>query len=528
MVENRVRVSIRRKREHLSDAQGRSFTWDFENRLTQAIVSGTNGGTTTFKYDPFGRRIQKSGPLGTTNYLYDGNNSVEEVDSAGNVLARYTQGSHIDEPFAELRSGTISYYEDDGGDSVTSLTSSAGAVANSYAYDSFGKLTASTGMLVNPFSYTTREFDQETSIYYYRARYYDPSVGRFISEDPIGFGGGTHFYRYASNNPVLFDDPLGLWINTGKPASPEDNTIICNGLGGIAIQIPKDQDLSCGIGNCIWRHENQHRREALARYTELALDEPFAELRSGTTSYYQQDGLDSVTSLTTSTGVLANSYAFDSFGNLTASTGSITNPFRFTGRDFDSETGLYFYRARYLDSGTGRFLNEDPLQFAGDGPDFYVYTLNNPIIYVDPMGTSSQDPPSPPTPGLPGTWGGPEPGGFVYNSPPPKTKPVHGPALNLADCMAHALARYFVVTGGSECTPDGRHKVGGVKGSKHCTNEAIDIRPAGQDQHSLFCAALNCGAQNIINEGDHYHVQTVRGPGGAQGLLPKPCSCPVP
>jgi YD repeat-containing protein len=163
----------------LSDPSGKSYSWDFENRLTQAVVPGTNGGTTTFKYDPFGRRIQKSGPLGTTNYLYDGNNSVEELDSAGNVLARYTQGSHIDEPFAELRSGTISYYEDDGGDSVTSLTSSAGALANSYAYDSFGKLTASTGMLVNPFSYTTREFDQETSIYYYRARYYDPSVGKY-------------------------------------------------------------------------------------------------------------------------------------------------------------------------------------------------------------------------------------------------------------------------------------------------------------------------------------------------------------
>ncbi|HTS09731.1 MAG TPA: hypothetical protein VMP68_29465, partial [Candidatus Eisenbacteria bacterium] len=54
----------------LSDAQGRSFTWDLENRLVQAVVSGTNGGTTTFRYDPFGRRIQKSGPLGATNYLY--------------------------------------------------------------------------------------------------------------------------------------------------------------------------------------------------------------------------------------------------------------------------------------------------------------------------------------------------------------------------------------------------------------------------------------------------------------------------
>src|ERR1700688_4917995 len=86
----------------LSDAQGRSFTWDFENRLVQAVVPGTNGGTTTFKYDPFGRRIQKSGPLGTTNYLYDGPNLVAEVDNSGNVLARYTQGKGIDKPLAQL------------------------------------------------------------------------------------------------------------------------------------------------------------------------------------------------------------------------------------------------------------------------------------------------------------------------------------------------------------------------------------------------------------------------------------------
>jgi hypothetical protein len=64
----------------LSDPSGKSYTWDFENRLTQAVVSGTNGGTTIFKYDPFGRRIQKSGPLGTTNYLYDGPNLLEEFD----------------------------------------------------------------------------------------------------------------------------------------------------------------------------------------------------------------------------------------------------------------------------------------------------------------------------------------------------------------------------------------------------------------------------------------------------------------
>jgi len=84
----------------LSDASGKSYTWDFENRLAQAVVPGT--GTTTFKYDPFGRRIQKSGPLGTTNYLYAGANIVEEVDAGGAVLAGYTFGPNIDEPLAEL------------------------------------------------------------------------------------------------------------------------------------------------------------------------------------------------------------------------------------------------------------------------------------------------------------------------------------------------------------------------------------------------------------------------------------------
>src|ERR1700723_2765414 len=73
----------------LSDAQGRSFTWDFENRLTQVVNPGV--GTTTFRYDPFGRRIQKSGPLGTTNYLYDGTNLLETTNGSGNEVASYTQ-----------------------------------------------------------------------------------------------------------------------------------------------------------------------------------------------------------------------------------------------------------------------------------------------------------------------------------------------------------------------------------------------------------------------------------------------------
>ena len=225
----------------LTDANGRSFTWDFENRLTQAVVPGTNGGTTTFKYDPFGRRIQKSGPLGTTNYLYDGANIVEEVDNTGSVLARYARTTNIDEPLSELRSGATSYYEQDGLGSVSSLSNSAGAVANSYTYDSFGKLISSSGTLTNPFQYAGREFDSETGLLFNRARYFDPSAGRFLSQDPIQFRGGVNLYAYTRNNPVLLVDPFGYqgcsaaqWAQSpGACAGPQDPNSPYQGSDGL-------------------------------------------------------------------------------------------------------------------------------------------------------------------------------------------------------------------------------------------------------------------------------------------------------
>jgi RHS repeat-associated protein len=148
----------------------------------------------------------------TTDYLYDGLNLLEEVDNSGNALGRYTQSDETDEALSKLRSGTTTtYYEQDGIGAVTSLSNSAAALANTYTYDSYGKLTASTGTVANPFQYTGREFDSETGIYEYRARYYDQNVGRFLSEDPIAFNGGLNFYRYVYGNPVTLVDPLGLY-----------------------------------------------------------------------------------------------------------------------------------------------------------------------------------------------------------------------------------------------------------------------------------------------------------------------------
>ena len=201
-----------------------NYTWDYENRLTNVTLPGTSG-TVSFKYDPLGRRIYKASSSGTTAYAYDLQNLIEETNSSGTVVARYTQGVKIDEPLAMLRSGATNYYDADGLGSVTSLSNAAGVLTQTYTFDSFGNQTASSGSLVNPFRFTAREFDTETGLQFSRARYYDPSSGRFIAEDPTGFGAGNNFYQYVLNDPLNSIDPLGL-----------DTTVIIvydKGFGGI-------------------------------------------------------------------------------------------------------------------------------------------------------------------------------------------------------------------------------------------------------------------------------------------------------
>jgi RHS repeat-associated protein len=204
-----------------------TFAWDYENRLTSVTLPGS-GGTVSFKYDPFGRRIYKSSSSTTSIYAYDDYNLIEETNASGAVVARYSQTENIDEPLAMLRSSTTSYYEADGLGSVTSLSNGAGALAQTYTLDSFGKLTNSSGSLTNPFQYTAREFDSETGLYFYRARYYDPNVGRFLSEDPLRFDSDSaNFYLYVTNRPSSLIDPLGLGPQAPIPPQPILPILMC-------------------------------------------------------------------------------------------------------------------------------------------------------------------------------------------------------------------------------------------------------------------------------------------------------------
>ena len=193
-----------------------NYGWDYENRLTSVALPGS-GGTVSFKYDPFGRRIYKSSSVGTSIFAYDGDDLVEEANSAGAIVSRYFQGPEIDEPLAMQRSGTIDFYNADGLGSVTSIAGSTGTIAQQYTYRTFGGLTASQGSIVNPFQYTGREFDSETGLYFLRNRYYDPVAGRFLSEDPTRFLAGVNLYTYVENDSTDLIDSFGLQSGPWHP-----------------------------------------------------------------------------------------------------------------------------------------------------------------------------------------------------------------------------------------------------------------------------------------------------------------------
>ncbi len=197
--------NVTRIEDNATNAQT-TYDWDVEDRL---VAMHTSIQTVTFRYDPLGRRIEK-GSLGTARYIYDQEDILESLDGTNALASRYSHGPRVDEPLARRGiSGTPAYYVLDGLASVTDLANVSGQSTATQRYDSNGRpLTNSTNA---EYSFTGREWDPETRLLYLRARYYDPMMGRFLSEDPIGFSGsGVNDYVYVYDNPVNMVDPFGL------------------------------------------------------------------------------------------------------------------------------------------------------------------------------------------------------------------------------------------------------------------------------------------------------------------------------
>jgi RHS repeat-associated protein len=239
---------------HTYDANGnltgdgtKTYTWNARNELIGIAGGGT---TASFAYDGLGRRTTRTVDGTTTTFLYDGLNRLKATSGATSTLM--LEGLGLDQHFAQIQGTTVTSFLADALGSTYTLTDSAGAVSAQYKYEPYGAATKMSGTASTDLLFTGRE-DDATGLFGYRARYYQPSRGRFVSEDPLGggetldsseleglphttrffssqnlveaIGGGAAkpvvmdegLYGYAANNPLRYVDPEGLAATPNSP-----------------------------------------------------------------------------------------------------------------------------------------------------------------------------------------------------------------------------------------------------------------------------------------------------------------------
>jgi RHS repeat-associated protein len=238
---------------NISSYGSQTYTYDARGQL-----ASTSGGTASFSYDGLGRRVSKTVSGTTTSYLYDGGNIVQ--DTTGATVGNEMEGPGVDQTWyrAETTGRTTtprSYLADALGSTLALADPAATPVVKaSYTYDPYGNATVTGSAPTNPFTFTGREQDGATGLQYNRARYYCPTFGRFVSEDPLGFhGSGTNVYGYAAQSPINLSDALGLTKSCGgffgsfscinaEPSSRISNS--SDGTTGISpIPLPREQSL---------------------------------------------------------------------------------------------------------------------------------------------------------------------------------------------------------------------------------------------------------------------------------------------
>ncbi len=205
---------------NLIDDGSNTYEYDYENRLIRVTRKSDSQVLAEFKYDALGRRIEKNDVVNgiVTKYYLDGARVIEEQEN-GSTTTTYVYGDGIDEVLQMQKGAAAYYYHPNSLSSIDALSDSSGNVVEYYRYDAYGEASVYSGGWVyqgssstvgNPYLFTGRRLDDETGLYYYRARYYSSTLGRFLQHDPLGYTEGMNLYEYVGSNPISFNDPFGL------------------------------------------------------------------------------------------------------------------------------------------------------------------------------------------------------------------------------------------------------------------------------------------------------------------------------
>jgi RHS repeat-associated protein len=259
-----------------------SLTFDPENRLT------AYGSVMSAGYNGDGLRSWKQNSGGTTYYVYGGFEPICEENSSGTVEATNTFGP--DGLLSRNASSTSVFYTFDPQGSVAQRLDSSQNVLTSHIYDSFGA-GASSGSFTDPFGFAARwgyYTDQETGLILCTHRYYDPSMGRFVTRDPVGYDDGPNDYTYVKNNPNSGVDPLGLGVYycSNPPRKPKPPANPCKNPNSMACCLAKafrflnagmiQNDLA--LGQCLSSGTDPNKCEEEAADRALKIDNIYREM----------------------------------------------------------------------------------------------------------------------------------------------------------------------------------------------------------------------------------------------------------
>ena len=354
-----------------------SFTFAHNTDSLPVSVTRSDGKITERTYDNAGSLTRLTYPDGYfLTYTYDALNRLTQIlESGTTLLASYTYDSLSRRSSITLGNSVVTEFEYEPDNDVAGIIHqfTGQPVTFDYTANKNGNRTSFSStddrFLYQPPAdktqeYTTNSLNQYTAIN-------STNLTHDLNGNLTGTGTSTYAYDPENNlkqvttptvSALYTTDPLGR--RATKTVNTQTTEFIYDG-----------DDVIMEFDNGTLARRFIHGP---------GIDEPVCMITASGRYYYHTDALGSTAALSDSTGALKESYAYSPYGEIT-SAGTLGNSYLFTGRQLDRESGLYYYRVRHYDPGSGRFMQPDPIGFDG-GINLYAYCLNNPVNYIDPTG----------------------------------------------------------------------------------------------------------------------------------------------